>query len=212
MRGSIAVIAKSPQPGRVKTRLCPPCSPSEAAELAEAALRDTLAAVVATTCDRRLLILDGEPGAWADSTFELVAQRGETLDERLAAAFEDAGGPTLLIGMDTPQVTPGLLDHGLRALSTPGTDAVLGFALDGGYWAIGLRRPDPRVFLGVPMSTARTGRAQLSRLRGLGLCVRFLPALRDVDLIPDARAAAEASAGTRFAAAFRALAIPAAAP
>src|ERR687891_127503 len=102
MRGSIAVIAKSPQPGRVKTRLCPPCSPGEAAELAEAAPRDTLAAVLATACDRRLLVLDGEPGAWADPRFELVPQRGETLDERLAAAFEDAGGPTLLIGMDTP--------------------------------------------------------------------------------------------------------------
>ena len=211
MRSSLAVIAKSPLPGQVKTRLCPPCSPSQAAELAEAALRDTLAAVLATSCDRRLLVLDGEPGDWADPAFEVIAQRGETLDERLAAAFEDAGGPTLLIGMDTPQVTPRLLEDGLRALSAPDADAVLGPALDGGYWAIGLRRPDPLAFLGVPMSTARTGQAQLARLRSLRLRVRLLPTLRDVDLFEDARAAAEAGRGTRFEAAFLSLAIPAAA-
>jgi rSAM/selenodomain-associated transferase 1 len=209
--GSLAVIAKSPEPGRVKTRLCPPCNPRQAAELAEAALRDTLAAVLATACGRRLLVLDGEPGEWADPALEVIPQRGDTLDERLAAAFEDAAGPTLLIGMDTPQVTPRLLGDGLRALAAPGVGAVLGPAPDGGFWAIGLRRPDARAFLGVPMSTARTGQAQLARLRSLGLRVRLLPALRDVDLFEDARAAAEAGKGTRFEAAFRSLAIPAAA-
>jgi rSAM/selenodomain-associated transferase 1 len=211
MRGSLAVIAKSPQPGRVKTRLCPPCSPDEAAALAEAALRDTLAAVRSARCERRLLVLDGESGAWAHPAFEVIEQRGRTLDERLTAAFEDAGGPTLLIGMDTPQVTPALLEDGLRALAPPEVDAVLGPALDGGYWAIGLRRPDRRAFLGVPMSEPRTGRAQLQRLRSLRLRVQLLPSLRDVDLIEDARAAAEAGKGTRFEAAFRRLAIPAAA-
>jgi len=210
MRAALAVIAKSPQAGRVKTRLCPPCTPDEAAGLAEAALRDTLAAVLATRCARRLLVLDGDPAGWAVPGFELIPQRGETLDERLAAAFEDAGGPTLLIGMDTPQVTPGLLRDGLRALAAPGTDAVLGPALDGGYWAIGLSRPDARAFLGVPMSTSRTGDAQLERLDSLGLRVRLLPALRDVDEIEDARAAARSGPGTRFEAAFRSLPIPAA--
>ena len=212
MQGSLAVIAKAPSPGRVKTRLCPPCTPGEAASLAEAALRDTLAAMLETPCDRRLLVLDGEPGRWADPRFELIPQRGRTLDERLAAAFEDAGGPTLLVGMDTPQVTPGLLAGGLRALGEPRTDAVLGPASDGGYWAIGLRRPDPQAFLGVPMSTARTGQAQLARLRGLGLRVRLLTELRDVDRFDDARAAAELGRGTRFEAAFRSLAIPVPAP
>ncbi|MGA9372264.1 MAG: TIGR04282 family arsenosugar biosynthesis glycosyltransferase, partial [Solirubrobacterales bacterium] len=191
MRASLAVIAKSPAPGRVKTRLCPPCSPGEAARLAEAALRDTLAAVLATRCARRLLVLDGEPGRWVDPAFEVISQRGDTLDERLAAAFDDVGGPALLIGMDTPQVTPALLRTGLRALATRGTDAVLGPALDGGYWAIGLRQPDRRAFLGVPMSTSETGGAQLGRLTSLGLRVRLLPELRDVDRIEDARAAAE---------------------
>ena len=212
MAVSIAVIAKSPRPGRVKTRLCPPCTPSEAARLAEAALRDTLAAVRATPCSSRLLVLEGEPGGWADPAFEVIPQRGGTLDERLAAAFEDAAGPTLLIGMDTPQVTPGLLLDGLHAMKAPRTDAVLGPATDGGYWAIGLKKPDPRAFLGVPMSTADTCRAQAERLLGLGLRLRFLPPLRDVDRIEDARSAAAAGRRTRFAAALRSLALPAAAP
>jgi hypothetical protein len=207
MQGALAVIAKAPVPGRVKTRLCPPCTPSEAADLAEAALRDTLEAVLAAPCRRRLLILDGDADGWVDSDFEVLRQRGGTLDERLAAAFEDAGGPTLLIGMDTPQVTPDLLAAGLAALDDAEVDAVLGPAVDGGYWAIGLGRPDPRAFLGVPMSKPWTGEAQRGRLRALGLRVRTLPALRDVDVIEDARAAAEASAETKFAAAFRSLSI-----
>jgi rSAM/selenodomain-associated transferase 1 len=212
MQGALAVIAKAPSPGRVKTRLCPPCTPGQAATLAEAALRDTLAAVLDTPCERRLLFLDGEPDGWADPSFELIAQRGRTLDERLAAAFEDARGPTLLIGMDTPQVTASLLTAALRALAAPRTDAVLGSASDGGYWAIGLTRPDPRVFLGVPMSTSRTGEAQLERLREFGLRVRLLRELRDVDRFDDARAAAELGRGTRFEAAFRSLGLSPAVP
>ncbi len=211
MQCALAVIAKAPLPGRVKTRLCPPCTPGEAAALAEAGLRDTFAAVAGTRCDRRLLILDGDPGGWADPAFETIAQRGGTFDERLAAAFDDAGGPTVLIGMDTPQVTSRLLGRAVQALAAPGTDAVLGLAADGGYWAIGLQQPDPRVFLGVPMSVPETGEAQLERLRALRLRVRMLPVLRDVDEIEDARDIADTAPGTYFEAAFRSLSIPAAA-
>ena len=85
-----------------------------------------------------------------------------------------------------------------------GADAVLGPAPDGGYWAIGLSVPDPRAFVGVPMSTAHTGRAQHTRLRMLGLRVALLPALRDVDRIADARAVAKLAPSGRFA---RALAV-----
>jgi rSAM/selenodomain-associated transferase 1 len=211
MQSALAVIAKAPLPGRAKTRLCPPCTPEEAAHLAAAALRDTLAAVLAAPTRRRLLFFDGELPGWALPGFEVIPQRGDTLDERLAAAFEDAAGPTLLIGMDTPQVTAALLAHCLAALEQPGVDAVLGPALDGGYWAIGLRAPDSSAFLGIPMSTPGTGEAQLERLHELGLRVRMLPRLRDVDEFDDARAAAEAGPRTLFAAALRSLPTPAAA-
>jgi hypothetical protein len=85
--------------------------------------------------------------------------------------------------MDTPQVTPALLDDALAGLETD--SSALGLAADGGWWIIGLRRPDRRVFEGVPMSTRRTGSEQLARLRALGHDVRLLATLVDLDLVTD---------------------------
>lgn len=184
------VLAKAPVPGRVKTRLCPPLSPAEAASVAEAALADTLDAVARCGADRLVVALDGEPGPWLPPGFEVVAQRGDGLDERLAAAWEDVGGPGVQVGMDTPQVLPGHLDHALALLDRH--DAALGLARDGGWWAVALRRGHPACFLGVPMSTGSTGQAQLRRLRALGLAVATLPVLRDVDTVEDLRAVAAA--------------------
>jgi rSAM/selenodomain-associated transferase 1 len=197
----IVVIAKSPQPGRSKTRLTPPCEPEQAARLAEAALRDTLLAVAATPCRERVLALAGPPGDWLPECFRVIGQGEGSLDRRLAHVFSRSADPTLLIGMDTPQVGPWLLEEAIAALEAPDTDAVLGHAEDGGYWAIGLRRPDPRAFAGVPMSVAETGARQEEALRGLGLRVGLLPTLRDVDLIGDARAVAAAAPDGSFAAA-----------
>lgn len=182
------VVAKAPVPGRVKTRLCPPLSPVEAAAVAEAALADTLEAVLRCGADRFLLALDGDPGSWLPPGFEVVDQRGDGLDQRLAAAWEDAGGPGVQVGMDTPQLRTADLDAALARLDDH--DAALGLAEDGGWWAIALRRPDPVCFLGVPMSTARTGAAQRRRLLDLGLSVADLPTLRDIDEIDDLRAVA----------------------
>lgn len=204
MAPSLLVIAKEPVPGRVKTRLTPPCTPQQAASLAAAALGDTLSAALACRrAGRRVLVLDGEPGPWLPDGFEIVAQRGEGLAERLGAAFEDAGGPAFLVGMDTPQVTPELLRAGLAGLARAG--AVFGAAHDGGFWAIGLREPDAAVFAGVPMSREDTGAVQRARLDALGLRTVDLPPLLDVDDITAARAvAAQAPAGS-FAAALSAI-------
>jgi glycosyltransferase A (GT-A) superfamily protein (DUF2064 family) len=101
--------------------------------------------------------------------------------------------------MDTPQVTSEALDEALGLLAAGSNSAVLGPAVDGGWWAIGLHRPSPRVFLGVPMSTVRTGAAQRRRLRALGHRVVDLPTLRDVDRIEDAVAVAGEAPGSRFA-------------
>ena len=195
----VLVLAKEPVAGRVKTRLCPPFDPEEAARLAEAALADTLAAVAASGACRRVLALDGRCGPWLPEGFEVIPQVPGPLDVRLAAAWQAVGGPGIQIGMDTPQVTGGLLDRALNALLGPATDAALGLAVDGGWWVIGLRRADPSVFLGVPMSTPRTGAAQLQRLRRLGLRVAPLPCLRDLDTAADADAIAAEAPGTRTA-------------
>ena len=204
MSPALLVIAKAPVPGRVKTRLSPPCTPQQAAQLAQAALEDTLAACAETpSAGRRVLVLDGRPGAWLPSGWKVIPQRGGGLAERLAGAFADVGRPAFLVGMDTPQVTPDLLAEGLAALA--GADAAFGPATDGGYWGIGLRDADAAVFAGVPMSRADTGAVQRARLDTLGLRTVDLPPLRDVDDIAAARAvAAEAPVG-RFAAALHAI-------
>ena len=199
---NLLVIAKAPLAGRSKTRLCPPLEPEEAAALAEAALVDTLHTVreaAEMLGARPVLVLDGEPGAWLPTGFLVVRQRGGGLGERLAAAFDDVGGPAFLVGMDTPQLTPALVVDAVRRLEAPGVDAVLGEAVDGGWWAIGLCRPDARVFAGVPMSTSRTCEAQRASLAALGLGIDELSTLRDVDVIDDAVAVAAEAPGTRFA-------------
>ena len=196
---TLIVIAKAPIAGRSKTRLSPPCTPDEAARLAAAALRDTLEAVDASRARRKAVVLDGEPGDWLPAGFEVIAQRGRGLDERLAAAFVDVAEPALLVGMDTPQLTPGLLDYALDAAENAG--AVLGHTLDGGFWAVGLQRPTASAFVGVPMSTAWTGAAQQLRLERLGLRVATLPLLIDVDYIADAIEVAALAGDGHFAAA-----------
>lgn len=192
---TLLVIAKEPRPGRVKTRLTPPFAPREAAALAEAALADTLRAVAAAPARRRVLVLDGTPGPWLPAGFDVVPQSAGGLDERLAAAFAGCAGPALLIGMDTPQVTPELL-----TVDFADCDAYFGPAEDGGFWALGLADPDPGLLRGVPMSTPTTGAVQRARLVAAGLRVRDLPRLRDVDTARDAEAVAASAPGSRFAA------------
>jgi rSAM/selenodomain-associated transferase 1 len=194
---TLLVIAKDPQPGRSKTRLCPPCRPEQAAALAEAALRDTLEVVMAVGCRRRVLVLDGDDSRWCRAGLEVIAQRGDGLDERLEHAFSDVVGPALLVGMDTPQLTAQLLDEGLTALEDH--DAVLGPADDGGYWSVGLRDAPAGSFTGVPMSADDTLARQRERFAALGLATYEQRTLTDVDTIADARAVAAQAPGSRFA-------------
>lgn len=201
MTDTLAVIAKAPVPGRVKTRLCPPCTPAHAARLADASLCDVVGALLATPADRRVVVLEGPAPNWLPSELHVLPQRGDGLDERLAHAFADLGR-ALIVSMDVPQVRPADLLAGLRALDRH--DAVLGPAADGGYWAIGLRRPDPLALVGVPMGADRTLTSQRRRLDALGLRRAELRVLRDVDTWADAMAVAAAAPATRFAAALSA--------
>ncbi|MFI6074070.1 DUF2064 domain-containing protein [Actinoplanes sp. NPDC051343] len=201
----VIVLAKAPVPGRVKTRLCPPCTPAQAALVAAAALADTLDVVAASRAGRRILAVDGAfeaPPGW-----EVMPQRGESLGARLAHAFADSDRPgtaTVLVGMDTPQLSARDLDETFRRLAAPhGPGAVLGPAADGGWWALGLR--DSRhasVLAGIATSTARTGADTWEALRRRGLRVAALRRLTDVDTADDARAvAALCPVASRFPAA-----------
>ena len=181
--GCVLVMAKAPLAGRVKTRLCPPCSPEQAASIAAAALADTLTAVANSSATRRIVALDGEPGPWLPAGFEVIPQRGDSFEERLEDAWSAVDGACVQIGMDTPQVTAGHLDNALDALRYAA--AALGPAADGGWWALALRRPQPGAFTGVAMSTEHTGRDQEARLQSFGLDVIHLPVLIDIDTISD---------------------------
>ncbi len=184
---TVIVLAKQPVVGRVKTRLCPPCTLQQAADLATAALADTFAAVSNCRADRLVAVFDGHPDGIVPASYEVVPQRSGTLDIRLADAFDDVLGediePVVLIAMDTPQVTAEQLDRALDALAD--NDAVIGMTEDGGYWIIGLVQADRRVFEGVAMSEPTTGALQLERLRSLGLAVAELATLRDLDTAAD---------------------------
>jgi rSAM/selenodomain-associated transferase 1 len=201
--GLVLVLAKAPVPGRVKTRLCPPCTPEQAAAVAAAALADTLDAVTACRSAGRTLVVDGRypaPPGWG-----ALAQRGDGLGERLAHAFAATarpGTPVLLVGMDTPQLTAGLLDDALERLTGPdGPDAVLGLAEDGGWWTLGLRDARHAAILpGIRTSTATTGPETRDALHRRGLTVGALPRLRDVDTAADAHeVAALCRPDSRFA-------------
>ncbi|MBO8186281.1 TIGR04282 family arsenosugar biosynthesis glycosyltransferase [Streptomyces spirodelae] len=203
---TLLVLAKEPRAGHAKTRLAPAFTPHGAAALASAALTDTLRAVLAAPARRRVLVLDGSPGPWLPAPedggdrIEIVPQAGGGLDERLAAAFALCDGPALLVGMDTPQLTPALLAPPTGPDAWRDCDAYFGPAADGGFWALGLAAPDPALLRGVPMSTATTGAVQRARLVEAGLLVRDLPRLRDVDEPADAEAVSAQAPESLFAA------------
>lgn len=215
-RAAVLVLAKAPEVGLVKTRLCPPATPRQCAEIAAAALLDTLAAVRRLPAAHAVVALTGQLDRACRRTelrtalvgLPVLEQRGSGLGRRLAAAHLDAavllpGLSTLLLGMDTPQADAVLLAECLAALAGP-VDAVLGPADDGGWWALGLR--DPRaasLIAGVPCSREDTGARTHAALRAGGLRVALLPTLTDVDTAQDAAAVAALAPATRFAAAVR---------
>lgn len=196
------IVAKAPVAGRVKTRLCPPCSFEQAAELATVAIMDTIEAIdgidgIETT--RRTLLLEGVAQPWMPEHYGVLPQRGDGLGERLANGFRELGAG-VVVGMETPHVAH-LLGEALAAIRR-GSD-VIGLAEDGGYWMIGLSDATmghiDHVFHDIPMSTSSTGALQLERLRSLGHDVVLLPTARDLDTFDDLVAIAESDRTGRLA-------------
>ncbi len=208
----LLVVAKAPVPGLAKTRLAATVGDAAAAEIAAAALLDTLDAVALTPADARVVAMTGDLDAAARAAeirsrladFVVVDQRGEDFADRLANAHVDAAAATgatavVQIGMDTPQVTPDLLTECVRGLTADG--AVLGMAHDGGWWLLGVRSAaDAECLRAVPMSAPDTGAVTLAALRDTGLSVGLVTELADVDTIDDVETVRSACpAGSRFA-------------
>jgi uncharacterized protein len=210
----VLVLAKAPVPGRVKTRLGATVGMAVAADLAAAALLDTLAAATAAVGQGRcLLALEGDlrAGVRADELAAALAgwrcypQHGDGLGARIAAAHADAGaGPVVQIGMDTPQAGAADLDGVAAGLAD--APAVLAPAADGGWWALALRDPARAAAIAdVPMSTATTHDDTRRALEAAGTAVGGAPVLADVDTAEEAAAVALAWPELRFSRLWRSL-------
>ena len=209
---TVLVVAKAPVPGQAKTRLAATVGARAAADIAAAALLDTLDAVAAAPVRDRVVALTGELGAASAGDeircrleeFTVVDQRGADFAERLANAHADAAAaagdrPILQIGMDTPQVTADLITECARTLL--GVPAVLGMARDGGWWVLGVSEAAMADCLRrVPMSRSDTGAVTLAALRDTGIDVSLVAELADVDTVDDVGAVRRVCApDSRFA-------------
>jgi hypothetical protein len=211
---TLLVVAKAPEPGRAKTRLAATVGDRVAADIAAAALLDTLDAVAAAPAASRVVALTGDLDAAAAAaqirqrleSFTVIEQRGDDFADRLANAHLDAaaGFPVLQIGMDTPQVTADLLAGCARSLL--GAPAVLGPAVDGGWWVLGVQDPAMAECLrAVPMSQPDTGELTWKALHDNGIDVIVVDRLADFDIADDVAAVREACGpASRFARATRA--------
>jgi glycosyltransferase A (GT-A) superfamily protein (DUF2064 family) len=151
--------------------------------LEDAPLRETLSAVVAAPVARQVLALGGVKEDWLPHGFDLIAQRGADYGQRMAAALADAHAaaplPMLLIRADTLDVSADMLEDAARSLISGEADAAFGPASDGGFWLLGLRRPDRSLVVGVPApnESGNGGRLLLERLAAAGLRVALAPRL-----------------------------------
>ena len=185
---AVAIMAKQPLAGTVKTRLRPLLSDGDIASLYECFLRDKViqvrsleaAAVIAyTPAASRAFFAELAPD------FLLLPQIGEGLSDRLTHTFQhllDRGFDAVVAtDSDSPTLPTGHLRRALDSLSRPGTDVVLGPCDDGGYYLIGLRQSYPMLFDAMPWSTSRVYDETLRRAAELGARVTALPRWYDVD-------------------------------
>ena len=190
---ALAVMAKAPRPGKVKTRLSPPLTPDQASALNICFIRDTTENIQQVTEASNSAGLVAYTPVGDESSFEgllpagfqLLAQRGDGFGERLLYACEDlfASGfsAVCLIDSDSPTMPQGALLQAVEWLSRTGDRMVLGGSDDGGYYLIGMKRLHHRVFEQIDWSTERVFEQTLERAREIGLTTELLPTWYDVD-------------------------------
>ena len=190
---AVAIMAKAPRPGKVKTRLCPPLVAEEAAALYRCFLLDKIAAVGALVDTRPVIAYTpdnarAELGGLAPG-FALVAQHGPDLGAKLHAILAGllAAGHVgaIAVDSDTPTLPRAFLQQAVDCLSRPGPDVVLGPTEDGGYYLIGVRSPHRELFESVPWSTSEVLEVTRRRAAAAGLRAVDLPSWFDVDTPDD---------------------------
>ena len=198
---AIGVMAKAPQPGRAKTRLCPPLQPGQAAELSAVFLRDITENIAlashAAPIDGCVAYAPAGDEGWfaghlAEGTALVLADGsppmphdvqgfGRCLLHAAQALFAMGFGAVCLVNSDSPTLPTTVLIQAARALLAPGERIVLGPAEDGGYYLLGMQRPYAHLFAGIAWSTDGVAAATHTRAVALGLDVVTLPAWYDVD-------------------------------
>ncbi len=185
MKRAIIIMAKVPEAGKVKTRLQPFLTPEQSAELADCLLQDTISK--AKQAKNKLIIAYSPPEQrdYFDSfhNINLLAQNGNDLGERMFNAFEFAfrenSDSVVMIGTDSPTFPPEFIEKAFEYLQQK--DAVLGETEDGGFYLIGLRKLDKRIFENVEWSSAKTCLQTKNNLEKLEFSLAELPIWYDVD-------------------------------
>ena len=200
---ALVIFAKWPLPGQVKTRLCPPLQPDQAAELARCFLLDTVERVARLEEVQVWVAFtpaDSEPRfrALLPASVRYLPQRGNDLGERelniFVDLFEKAAARVALMGSDIPSVPLAYLRSAFDLLESPGCDAVLGPSRDGGYYCIGAQAGQsrlPALFENIEWSTERVMQQTLQQARLHNLHIRLIPRWYDVDTVEDMRKLAE---------------------
>jgi rSAM/selenodomain-associated transferase 1 len=190
---TLLVVAKQPAPGQTKTRLCPPLTHDQAADLYDCFLQDTLSIMRAVPDVRRVIgyLPEDAQGYFRQLApdMELSPQRGASLGERLDHLLTEAllGGSqrAVIMDSDSPTLPTAYLQQAFEDLAD--ADVVLGPTRDGGYYLIGVKQPQPGLLREVQMSTPRVLADTVALAKASGLTVSLLPAWYDVDTIEELR-------------------------
>ncbi len=187
---AMAIMAKAPRVGKVKTRLAPPLTLEQSAALNICFLKDTADGLAKVSGAEGMVCYTpaGDEAAFDDllpAKFKLIAQRGDKFGERLLAAAEDilacGYGSVCLIDSDSPTVPKAAFEQAVAELAREGDRVVLGPSQDGGYYLIGLKRAHAAVFENITWSTASVCEETIERAREAGIEVVRLPLWYDVD-------------------------------
>lgn len=187
-KNALLTVAKQPAPGRTKTRLTPPLSPTQAAALYECFLQDTLDLMRRVPQTQPVIAyLPQEAKSYffrLAPDFDCILQDGQDLGARLDNALTHylqlGYRRVVIMNSDGPTLPVNYLTAAFEALAGE-ADVVLGPSDDGGYYLLGLKRPAPRLLRGVQMSTSTVFAETLALAKEEGLRVELLPTWYDVD-------------------------------